>query len=187
MRKLCARLAGGRWTSVVESFNSFRLGYLSKRHAYPKQRKARMASAWLSWNENHSCSLFQDWRQSTMKENNILWFFQREIFRLFQHSIFYLNIATYLLFIFLYFIEKWLFRSACLTVIPSILPFILHFHHVQHFSYFQLLSVLLACASLSCCTCVLLHGSNTQQLLLYNIRFHGYNIRFHGLSLKLKH
>jgi len=69
---LCEKLASGRWTSVVESFNSYRLGFLPKRKAYPVQRKARMDSAWMSWNENHFCPIFLDWQKNTLKENNII-------------------------------------------------------------------------------------------------------------------
>ena len=63
----------GRWTKWVESFNSYRLGYLSKRKAYPKQKFARMASAFCDWNESHKCPTFAGWRKCTMEENGVIW------------------------------------------------------------------------------------------------------------------
>ena len=70
---MCKRLHKGRWTKWVESFNSYRLGYLSKRKAYPKQKFARMASAFCDWNESHKCPTFAGWRKCTMEENGVIW------------------------------------------------------------------------------------------------------------------
>ena len=72
--KTLAKLVNCRYTSEIESFNSFLLTYCPKLKKFHATHAARIWAAILDWNYSHGVEWLKDWRQQLLQQYDVLRF-----------------------------------------------------------------------------------------------------------------